>query len=193
MRSSASSIVDTRADTDARRERGDAQQDGRLHGTPGRLLTEQVFEKVYRAGMEGEGGRSGHGEIQGASHWLGRLPSEKLGSRSSRDSPATFDSDSRGPTPSAAGDGMRGEARPGMGEKGVNSISSLYWKAEQGGDDNGAAEKRENNAGGLEGEETEVKGMGSDEDGASERGGEEEDGATRYTLTADRLAALPVR
>ena len=197
VRSSASSLADIRADKDARREQGDAQQDTHVHTAPGRLLTEQSLENAYRAGGEREGDRSGDRgdrdrEVHGASHWLGRLPSEKLESRSSRDSPATFDSDSRDPTPSAAGDGVRlGGTRPSRG--GVNSISSLYWEVEHGDDGDGAGEEREDNAGGVEGEETGFRGRESDEDGASEQGGEDEDGVGRYTLTADRLAALPVR
>ena len=95
VRSSTNSLADTRADRHARGEQGDAQRDSQqavhVHAAPGRLLTDEMLEKVYSAGVERESGRGGDGEVQAPSHWLGRLPSDKLGSRSSRDSSASFD------------------------------------------------------------------------------------------------------
>ena len=95
VRSSTNSLADTRADRHARGEQGDAQRDSQqavhVHAAPGRLLTDEMLEKVYSAGVERESGRGGDGEVQAPSHWLGRLPSDKLESRSSRDSSASFD------------------------------------------------------------------------------------------------------
>jgi hypothetical protein len=97
VRSSTNSLADTRADRHARGEQGDAQRDSQqavhVHAAPGRLLTDEMLEKVYSAGVERESGRGGDGEVQAPSHshWLGQLHSDKLGSRSSRDSSASFD------------------------------------------------------------------------------------------------------
>jgi hypothetical protein len=94
VRSSTNSLVDTRADRHARGEQGDAQGERardsqhavHVHAVPGRILKDEILEMVER-----ESGRGGDGEVQAPSHWLGRLPSDKLGSRSSRDSSASFD------------------------------------------------------------------------------------------------------
>ena len=95
MRSSTNSLTDTRADRHAREEQGDAQRDSQqavhVHAAPGRLLTDEMLQKVYSAGVERESGRGGDREVQAPSQWLGRFPSDKLGSRTSQDSSASFD------------------------------------------------------------------------------------------------------